>query len=99
MRPGRPESSSEGDIDNITLSVTTDKIKTVRKSYRDSHKSSLDYMSRTDREASDISRKGARMFSYKQHFAVDQMDRVITAVAITPGAIMEDRVLEELLEK
>jgi hypothetical protein len=97
--PTELEQSSEEDNDNKTPSETTYKVKTVRKSYRDRHKSNLDYMSHTDPEASYVARKGTRMFSYKHHFTIDRKERVITAVAMTPGAIMEDRVLEELLDK
>ena len=74
-------------------------IKTVRKSYRKKHKSNLDYMSKTDPDSSYTARKGKRMFSYKYHFTIDQKERVITAVVMTPGAISEDKVLEELLDK
>lgn len=97
--PTKPEQSSEGDNDSKTPAETTYKVKTVRKSYRDQHKSNLDHMSRTDPEASYVARKGIRIFSYKYHFTVDRKERVITAVAMTPGAIMEDRVLEELLDR
>jgi hypothetical protein len=82
--------------------VSADKaytIKTVRKSYRKKHKSNLDYMSKTDPDSSYIARKGRKMFSYKYHFTVDKEQRVVTAVAVTPGAITEDKVLEELLDK
>ena len=56
-------------------------------------------MSRTDPEASYVARKGKRMFSYKHHFTIDRKERVITAVVMTPGAITEDQVLEELLDR
>jgi len=56
-------------------------------------------MSRTDPEASYVARKGIRMFSYKHHFTIDQKEWVITAVAMTPGAITEDRILEKLLDR
>jgi transposase len=97
--PAKSGHDSERNDDNDTPPKTNYTVKTVRKSYRSRHKSNLDYMSRTDPEASYIARKGKRMFSYKYHFTIDQNERVITAVAMTPGAITEDRVLEELLDR
>jgi len=97
--PTKSEHNSERKDDNDTPPDTNYTVKTVRKSYRSRHKSNLDYMSRTDPEASYIARKGKRMFSYKYHFTIDRKERVITAVAMTPGAITEDRVLEELLDR
>jgi transposase len=97
--PTKSEHDPGRNDDNGTPPETNYTGKTVRKSYRSRHKSNLDYMSRTDPEASYIARKGKRMFSYKYHFTIDQNERVITAVAVTPGAITEDRVLEELLDR
>jgi IS5 family transposase len=74
-------------------------IKTTRKSYRKKHKSNLDYMSKTDPDSSYLARQGRRIFSYKYHFTIDKKERVITATTVTPGAITEDKVLEELLDK
>ena len=57
-------------------------------------------MSKTDPESSYIYRpKRGRFFCYKDHLTVDSHGRVITAVAVTPGAVAEDHVLEELLNK
>jgi transposase len=98
--PSKSEDKPEkNDNNNNASSEQNYTIKTTRKSYRSRHKSNLDYMSRTDPEASYVARKGKRMFSYKYHFTIDHKERVITAVAMTPGAISEDRVLEELLDR
>ena len=97
--PTKLEHNSERNDNNNTPPETNYTVKTVRRSYRSRHKSNLDYMSRTDPEASYVARKGKRMFSYKYHFTIDRKERVITAVALTPGAISEDRVLNELLDK
>lgn len=98
--PSEPEHNTErNDDNNNTSSERNYAIKTARKSYRSRHKSNLDYMSLTDPEASYVACKGKRMFSYKYHFTIDRKERVITAVAMTPGAISEDRVLNELLDK
>ncbi|NIM58293.1 MAG: IS1182 family transposase [Candidatus Aminicenantes bacterium] len=71
-----------------------------RASYRKKHKSNLDYMSKTDPESSYVYRPGmGRKFCYKNHLTVDSHGRVITAVVVTPGAVPEDHVLEELLDK
>jgi transposase len=97
--PTKPEPDAEGDNGGKTPSENIYNVKTARRSYRDRHKSNLDYMSRTDPESSYVARKGKRMFSYKYHFTIDRKERVITAVAMTPGAITEDRVLKELLDR
>lgn len=74
--------------------------RTLRPSYRKKHKSNVDYGSRTDPEASFIGRPGkGAFFSYKYHFTVDGHGRVITSVVVTPGAVVEEHILEELLEK
>lgn len=71
-----------------------------RASYRKRHKSNLDYQSRTDPEASYLGRPGkGYFFSYKYHFTVEEKGRVITSVVVTPGAVTEDHVLEELLDR
>jgi len=71
-----------------------------RSSYRKKHKSTLDYMSKTDPDSSYVYRPGrGRLFCYKDHLSIDSYKRVITAVVITPGAVAEDHVLEELLNK
>jgi hypothetical protein len=93
------EYNSERKDDNKTSSKTDNTDNTVGKTSRRRRRFNLEHMSRTDPEASYVVRKGKRMFSYKYHFTIDQKERVITAVAMTPGAITEDRVLEELLDK
>jgi transposase len=97
--PTKSEHNSERNDDNNTPPETNYTVKTVRKSSRSRRSFNLDHMSRTDPEASYVARKGKRMFSYKYHFTIDQKERVITAVVMTPGAISEDKVLEELLLK
>jgi len=98
--PSEPKHNTERKDDNSnTSSERNHTIKTARKSKRSRGRFNLDHMSRTDPEASFVARKGKRMFSYKYHFTIDQKERVITAVAMTPGAITEDKVLEELLVK
>ena len=72
----------------------------LRSSYRKKHISNIDNMSKTDPESSYIYRPGrGRYFCYKDHLTVDSHGRVITAVVVTPGAVAEDHVLEELLNK
>jgi transposase len=97
--PAKSEHNSERNDDNNTPAETNHTVKTARKSSRRRGRFNLEHMSRTDPEASYVARKGKRMFSYKYHFTIDQKERVITAVAMTPGAITEDRVLEELLDR
>jgi transposase len=56
--------------------------------------------SRTDPEASIVSRPGRRTsLAYKQHFTVDSRRRVITAVTVTPGAEEDSRQVQELLDR
>ena len=72
----------------------------LQSSYRKKHKSNIDYMSSTDRESSYVYRPGkGRLFSYKDHVTVDSHGRVITAVVVTPGAVAEDHMLKELLNR
>ena len=98
--PSEPKHNTErNDDNNNTSSERNHTIKTARKSDRSRGRFNLDHMSRTDPESSFVARKGKRMFSYKYHFTIDQKGRVITAVAMTPGAISEDKVLEGLLVK
>ena len=97
--PSEPGHKSEKDDDNIPPTETSSPDKTVRNSSRKRRRFNLEHMSCTDPEASYVARKGKRMFSYKYHFTIDRKERVITAVAMTPGAITEDQVLEELLDR
>jgi transposase len=97
--PAQSEQNSERQDDNNTPNENNSIDKTVRKSPRRRRRFNLEHMSRTDPEASYVARKGKRMFSYKYHFTIDRKERVITAVVMTPGAITEDQVLEELLDR
>jgi len=67
---------------------------------RGMHRSNKDCKSSTDPDASYIGRgnRGAS-FSYKCSYAVNGYRRVITAVVTTPGAVADEYMLEELLDK
>jgi transposase len=97
--PTKSEDNSERKDDNNTPVETNNMDKAVRKSSRKRRRFNIEHMSSTDPEASYVARKGKRMFSYKHHFTIDRKERVITAVVMTPGAITEDQVLEELLDR
>lgn len=97
--PTKSEHSPERDDDNNTHAGINRTDKAVQKSSRKRRRFNIEHMSRTDPEASYVARKGKRMFSYKHHFTIDRKERVITAVVMTPGAITEDQVLEELLDR
>ena len=97
--PAKSEHNSERNDDNNTPAENNYTDKTVRKPSRSRRRFNLEHMSRTDPEASYVACKEKRMFSYKYHFTIARKGRVITAVVMTPGAISEDRVLEELLDK
>jgi transposase len=97
--PAQSEHNSERTDDNNTPAESNNTDKAVRKSPRKRRRFNVEHMSRTDPEASYVIRKGKRMFSYKYHFTIDRKERVITAVAMTPGSITEDQVLEELLDR
>lgn len=57
-------------------------------------------MSKTDPNSSYVFRPGrGRLFCYKDHLSIDSHKRVITAIEITLGAVTEDHILEELLDK
>ncbi len=64
------------------------------------HRSNKDCKSSTDPNASYIARgsKGAS-FTYKCSYAVNDYKRVITAVVTTPGAVADEYMLEELLDR
>lgn len=56
--------------------------------------------SSTDPDASYIARGGrGAFFCYKCSYAVNEQNRVITAVEVTPGAVADEYMLEELLDK
>src|SRR5215470_3922790 len=57
-------------------------------------------VSRTDPEASIISRRGlGTMLAYKQHFTVDSLRRVVTAVEVTPAATEDCEQVPQLLDQ
>ena len=57
-------------------------------------------MSKTDPDSSYVYRPGrGRLFCYKDHLSIDSHKRVIIAVVVTPGAVAEDHILNELLNK
>jgi len=97
--PTKSEHNSERKDDNNTPAEINNTDKAVRKSSRRRCRFNLEHMSRTDPEASYVARKGKRMFAYKHHFTIDRKEPVITAVVMTPRAITEDQVLEELLDR
>jgi hypothetical protein len=97
--PAKSEHNSERKDDNNTPAQTNNTDKAVRKTPRKRRRFNMEHMSRTDPDAAYIARKGKRMFSYKHPFTSDRKQRVITAAVMTPGAITEDQVLKELLDR
>lgn len=70
------------------------------KNYREKHLSNLDYVSKTDPEASLIGRPGMGLnLFYKDHFAIDSGHRVITAVCVSEGSVDDGKMFKELLER
>lgn len=70
------------------------------KTYRQKHLSNLDYVSKTDSDASIIARPGKGVkLCYKGHFTVDSKARVITGVVVSEGARDDGEVLKELIER
>ena len=87
--------------DKISPSHKNSSEKLSRKKKHAKVYSNKTHVSKTDPDASIISRghKLPTQLTYKEHFTVDSQARVITAVEVTPGAIGDESVLSRLIEQ